>query len=163
MAFCARMRARWQRLKRGRRAPTLISSSQCTHWCIDCCADQLETFCLGEQMNKILLSGRPKDHAYLSSLIQMLPFYFVSGKPLTLSVFFFFSEMLTDTVLTVLCELRWQQLCFCWEGASILLLFLHSWNHAELKMLIEKNCESGLASIPASIIVNSSWIAELWI
>lgn len=37
------MRARWQWWNCHGKAPTLISSSQCTQWCIDCRADQLET------------------------------------------------------------------------------------------------------------------------
>ncbi len=46
MGFHPCMRACWQRWKRHGNALTLISSSQCTRWCIDCRADQLETFCL---------------------------------------------------------------------------------------------------------------------
>lgn len=44
MAFHPCMRARWQRWKRHGNALTLISSSRCTRWCIDCGADQPQTF-----------------------------------------------------------------------------------------------------------------------
>lgn len=46
MAFHPCMRAGWQRWRRHGNALTLISSSQCTRWCIDCRTDQLATFCL---------------------------------------------------------------------------------------------------------------------
>lgn len=158
MAFSARMRARWQRLKRCWSAPTLISSSQCTHWCIDCCADQLETFCLGE----------PNERNFVEPQIQRpcQPQFPRPNASISFSfreTFSFGSEMLSDIVLKVLCELQWQQLCFCSGGVSILLRF-----HPQLKPCStkdvnrKKHLSQAWKAFPL-LSVNSTWCAELWI
>lgn len=88
MAFHPCMRARWQRWRR--HALTLISSSRCTRWCIDCRADQLETFCFcrcsaelrDSEQNFITLSHRSQrpDSFHLPATVAVSFFLFLSGK-----------------------------------------------------------------------------------
>ena len=89
MAFHPCMRARWQRWRRHGNAPTLISSSRCTRWCIDCRADQLETcFCRcsaelrDSEQNFITLSHRSQrpDSFHLAATVAVSFFLFLSGK-----------------------------------------------------------------------------------
>ena len=84
--FHPRTRVCWQRWKHHGIALTLISSSQCTHWCIDCHADQLETsvcHCLVElkdsEQNFIRLNHWVKDRIHFFSLEHGLLFQFLSG------------------------------------------------------------------------------------
>lgn len=98
MAFCARMRARWQRSTRYSSAQTLISSSQCTRWCIDHCADQLETFSLGEPNEQNFVepqTQRPCQPQFPRSGAS----HSVSGKPSPLAVIFL-----------------WNVVRYCFEG-----------------------------------------------
>lgn len=139
MAFHARMRAHWQRLKRHRSAMTLISTSQCTHWCIDGCADQLEElFFWGTNWTNFVES--PSQRPYPPEFSQLkASFCFFFREPFSLVVFLIPPEMLSATVVNVLRELRRQPLSLCWGGVSILLCVPPSWNPAELKRLIDKN------------------------
>lgn len=114
MVFRARMRARWQRLKRCRCVPTLISPSRCTRWCIDCCADQLDALFCGEpnELNFVERQTQRACQAQNPHIDSSLLFSFKETFYLP-SCCLFFSEMLSVTVLKVLCERRWQQLRGC--------------------------------------------------
>lgn len=96
MAFHACIGAHWQRLKRRRSVLTLISSSQCTHWSIDSCANHLETFFLGEPIWQIWLSRRP------------CPPYFPHQK----LIFLFFQGTCTLTVFVIPV---WNVVRYCFE------------------------------------------------
>lgn len=90
MAFHPCMRARWQRWRRHGNAPTLISSSRCTRWCIDCRTDQLETFCFcrcsaelrDSEQNFITLShwSQRPDSFHFTATVAVSFFLFLSGK-----------------------------------------------------------------------------------
>lgn len=94
MAFHPYMRACWQRWRRHENALTLISSSQCTRWCIDCRANQLETFCLPlfgvaeRQWTEFYQTkSLRQNHTHFISLEHCFLFLFLSGKNSTLTVF----------------------------------------------------------------------------
>lgn len=120
MAFHPRARTHWQRRRRHGNTMTLISSSQCTRWCIDCHADQLETFCLVElkdtEHSFIRLSHRVKEHIHLISPQRCSRhlFLFLSGEKKKIYLDCFCRSHFRKGSLDLLLKSWWQPLWLCW-------------------------------------------------
>lgn len=80
MAFHPCMKACWQRWKHHGNILSLISSSQCTHWCIDCSDDQRHSFCCclvelrDNEQKFIRLSHQVKGHIHFHFSATLPPF-----------------------------------------------------------------------------------------